>query len=213
MQLGLYGAYVIVGNPNPSAEDARAIDELKSLGTLAHSVKTDASSVEGAKHLIAEVDNIYGRLDLLVNCLNYRPDSTFAITDEKDFQKTIDVNLKSTFFVTQEALRLMNPRPKPKIVNVISACDAGAEKTDVVFVSVNSGVKGFTKSLAGRLPEKFRVNAVAVSSKEKANPTGDLDEELFRRPLGVDPDDVARTVLFLLSSEAKGINGQVLKVE
>ena len=213
MQLGLYGAYVIVGNPDPSAGEARAIDELKSLGTLAQGINADASKVEGAKHLIGEVENIYGRLDLLVNCLNYRSDSTFDTTDEVDFQKTIDTNLKSTFFVTQKALRLMNPRPKPKIVNVIPSCDPDAKKTDVVFMAVNSGIEGFTKSLAGTLPEKFRVNAVAVKSKGRANSIGDLDEELFRRSVGIEPDDVARTVLFLLSSEANGINGQVLKVE
>ena len=51
MQLALFGSYVIVGYPQSSDEDKRALEELKSLGTLANAVKADASTVEGAKKL------------------------------------------------------------------------------------------------------------------------------------------------------------------
>ena len=211
MQLALFGSYVIVGLPSESKEDEHALEELKSLGTLANAVKADISTVEGAKHLVAEVENMFGRLDLLVNCLKLETDSIFDETDEKMFDDSVNANLKSAFFVTQEAIKLMEPRPKPKIVNVVSAVDTPETETNVLYAASQTAVIGLTKSLAKQLPKNFRVNAVAVSEKQTS--AENLDAELFRAKKGISADDVARTIVYLLSSEAIGLNGQVLTVE
>ncbi len=217
MQLALFGAYVIVGFSTPTAADRNALEELKSLGTLANYFEADVSTVNGAKKLIAEVENLYGRLDLLVNCLKFESDSEFEDTTEEIFDKMIDGNLKGTFFLTQEALRLMKTRPKGKIVNISSACDSDKTSKNLAFVAANSAMIGWTKSLAKTLPNKFRVNAILVSEKEKTQTHFDkfskMDEELFRVKKGIDIDDVARTVVYLLSSESIGLNGQVFKIE
>ena len=214
MQLALLGSYVIVGFPKTSDEEKRALEELKSLGTLAHSVEVEISTVEGAKKLVAEVENIYGRLDLLVNCVKFKSDLHFTDTTEEFFSNTFDVNLKSAFFVTQEALRLMKPRPKPKIVNVFSACDTEKSKQNIAFASVNKALEGFTISLSETLPKNFRVNGVAVSEKENEKAKQEnLDAELFRVKTGTDEDDVARAIIYLLSSEAVGLNGQILAIK
>ena len=214
MQLALYGSYVIVGFSKTTEEDKRALEELKSLGTLANAFELNTSSVAGAGKLVAEVENLYGRLDLLVNCLKFGGDSEFEEITEDVFDETLNFGLKAAFFVTQEAMRLMKPRPKPKIVNVFSAADTLETEKNIAFASVNQALRGMTESLAKFLPDKFRVNAVAVSEKEKPPPKHDkLDEELFRVKKGIDADDVARTILYLLSSEAIGLNGQIIKVK
>jgi 3-oxoacyl-[acyl-carrier protein] reductase len=211
LQLALQGAFVNVCFSNETDENRRALEELKSLGTLANAVETDISTFDGAKNLVAEVEKIFGRIDLLVNCLKSEPQPSFVEIDENLFGKTLDVNLKSTFFVTQEAIKLMQSRPKPKIVNVVSALDTPETQENVVFAAVQNALLGFTQSLAKKLPKKFRVNAVAVSEKETVGEN--LDTELFRARKGISEDDAARTILFLLSSEAIGINGQIIKVE
>lgn len=211
MQLALYGCFVIVGFSNTNEENRRALAELQNLGTLANAVEADISTVEGAKSLIAEVEKMFGRIDLLVNCLKFAPDSTFEEITEVIFDKTIDANLKSVFFVTKEALRLMRQRPKPKIVNVVSACDTEETEENIAFVAAQKAVIGLTESLAKSLPKNFRVNAVAVS--EKKAQTENLDAELFRVKSGVSEDDVARIILYLLSAESIALNGQILKVE
>lgn len=97
-QLALQGAYVICSYEKASAGDKAVLDELKSLGTLANSFEfTDA------KTLIDEVENLFGRIDLLVNCLHEKDDSVSKIET-----------------MTQESLRLMKPRPKGLIVHVVS---------------------------------------------------------------------------------------------
>jgi 3-oxoacyl-[acyl-carrier protein] reductase len=211
LQLALQGAYVIVGFANSTEENARAIGELQNLGTLANAVETDVSTVEGARKLVGAVEEMFGRIDLLVNCLKFTTDSSFENVSEEIFDKSLNKNLKAAFFVTQEAVRLMKSRPKPKIVNVVSALDTEETFGNVLLAASQKAVVGLTESLAATLPKNFRVNAVAVS--EKKGKSENLDAELFRPRAGISEDDVARTVLFLLSSEAVGLNGQILKVE
>lgn len=217
MQLALYGSYVIVGVSNASDEQTRALEELKALGTLANYVEADVATVEGARRLVQAVDNLYGRIDLLINCLKFQTDSAFEDTTEEIFDKTINANLKGTFFVTQAALQLMKQRPKGKIVNIVSTCDSAETERDLAYVAANSAIVGWTKNLAKTLSGKFRVNAISVSEKEKAQSHFDkfdkFDAELFRVKKGIDVDDIARTVVYLLSSEAIGLNGQILKVK
>ena len=211
LQFALQGAYVIVGFANSSESGKRAIGELQNLGTLAHAVEADISTVEGAKKLVAEVEAMFGRIDLLVNCLKFRSDSAFEKTTGEIFDETFAKSAKAAFFVTQEAVRLMNSRPKPKIVNVISALDTDETSQNPAFAASQNALVGLTESLAKSLPKKFRVNAVAVSEKQTKDEN--LDAELFRAKSGISEDDTARTILFLLSSESIGLNGQILKVE
>jgi 3-oxoacyl-[acyl-carrier protein] reductase len=211
LQLALHGAYVIVGFANTSEENKRAIGELQNLGTLAGAVEADISTVEGAKTLVGAVEQMFGRIDLLVNCLKYSTDSTFEEVSGEIFDEAFGKSAKAAFFVTQEAVRLMKSRPKPKIVNVVSALDTEAAQKNVLLAAAQKSVVGLTESLAAALPKNFRVNAVAVSDKQSSGEN--LDAELFRPRAGISEDDVARTILFLLSSEAVGLNGQTLKVE
>jgi 3-oxoacyl-[acyl-carrier protein] reductase len=206
LQLALLGSYVIVGFPESSAENKSALNELKSLGTLANAVETDIQTVDGAKFLVGEVEKMFGRLDLLVNCLKFQSESSFLETNEDIWTKTVDANLKSIVFVTQAAIPLMKERPKPAIVNI-----AYNEENNIIFSAVSSGIIGLTKSLAKEFSPKFRINCIEISKKQ--NPKAEiLDDELFRPKSGIAEDDVARSVIYLLSSEAVGLNGQVLNL-
>jgi 3-oxoacyl-[acyl-carrier protein] reductase len=209
LQLALLGSYVVVGFSGISEESKRALEELQSLGTLANAVESDASTVEGAENLVAEVEKLYGRIDLLVNTLKFEPRSSFEEIGEEVWQRTIDANLKSVFFVTQSALRLMSPRPKPTIVNVSTDCE-NAEK-NLAFAAAQTAIVGLTKQLAKQLPKNFRVNCVAVSETDEENSVAEF--ELFKTSVNVAADDVARVVVYLLSSEAKALNGQILTVD
>ena len=211
MQLALLGCYVIVGFSGNDEQNERALSELKNIGTLAHSFESDISNADGAKNLIDEVENLYGRLDLLVNCARYFPEFEFGETFETQFDEAVNNSFRSAFFVTQFAVNLMKQRPKAKIVNLISACDTPETEQNILFSASQNALAGFTKSLALNLPKNFRVNAVAVSEKQKQ--AENLDAELFRIKTGISEDDVARVIVYLLSSEAITINGQILTVE
>lgn len=206
LQLALLGSYVIVGFSENSKENTNALQELKSLGTLANAVETDLKTVEGARFLVGEVEKMFGRLDLLVNTLKFQNDSSFLETSEDIWTNTVEANLKSAFFVTQSAIPLMKARPKPAIVNV-----AYADETSAAFSAIQAGLIGLTKSLAKEFAPKFRINCVEISKKENAK-TEILDAQLFRPKNGIAEDDIARAIIYLLSFEAVGLNGQVLRL-
>lgn len=106
MQLALQGCFVICSYEKTSDETKSALNELQMLGTLANSFE-----FIDAKTLINQVENLFGRLDLLVNCVKSDADSSFQIET-----------------ITNESLRLMENRPKGLIVNVFN------EKQNVEFV-------------------------------------------------------------------------------
>lgn len=210
LQLALQGCYVIVGYSQAEEGTKNALAELQSLGTLANAVEADCSTVEGAVKIVGEVEKLYGRLDLLVNTVNFEPKLSFDEMTEGIWTQAIEMNLKAMFFVTQRAVRLMRSRPKPVIVNVASAIDTDEAKRHVTLACVEGGIAGMTKSLALNLAPKFRVNCVSISRKKIVSEA--LDAELFKPRTGVADDDAARAVCYLLSSEAAGINGQILTV-
>jgi 3-oxoacyl-[acyl-carrier protein] reductase len=213
MQLGLYGCYVIAAHTGAATPDVNAVEELRSLGTLAHSFDADLSTSAGAAELIDKIDGLYGRLDILVNCLNHTGGEEFpAVTDEQ-FSASVDQIVRPAVFGTLEALRLFKDRPKPRIVNVLQYRPPAGPGNGFLGAAMNSAVESITRAMASFLPANYRVNAVAVKDTGKAGVADEeLDPELFRPRSGIDPDDVARTVVFLLSSEAKGVNGQVLEI-
>jgi 3-oxoacyl-[acyl-carrier protein] reductase len=211
LQLALQGCYVIVGFSNADENSKSALAELQSLGTLANAVEADCSTTEGARKLVGEVEKLYGRLDLLINTVKFAPESSFLETTENVWTKNIDANLKAAFFVTQTAVHLMKARPKPVIVNIASACDTDETARNVGFAATQTGIIGLTKSLALELAPRFRVNCVAVSER-KISSAESLDPELFVPKRGVADERVARTIVYLLSSEAVGLTGQVLTI-
>jgi 3-oxoacyl-[acyl-carrier protein] reductase len=210
LQLALLGCYVIVGVSSASEENRRALSELKNLGTLANAVESDVTTVEGARYLVEEVEKLYGRLDLLINTAKSEMPKTIEEICENDWTNLVNENLTAGFFITQKAINLMKSRPKPVIVNVLSACDSDETAANIGYQTVQSAIAGMTRSMAFKLAPKFRVNAVAVSEKAKKNPV--IDHELFKIEKGVAADDVARTIIYLLSSEAVAINGQIIIV-
>lgn len=160
MQLALQGCYVICSYTTISPQQVKVLNELKSLGTLANSFEF----VE-AKTLIDEVDKLFGRIDLLVNCVKNGADSAAEIET-----------------ITVEGLRLMQPRPKGLIVNVVN------ENQEIYFVE--------------NLPKHLRQNAVVIKANKDV-----IEHELF---VTNNNNDIARVVLFFLSNESKALDKQVL---
>jgi NAD(P)-dependent dehydrogenase (short-subunit alcohol dehydrogenase family) len=210
LQLALNGAYVIVGVPMGVDADG-SIEDLKMLGTLASAVNCDLRKASGVDELIKAVEDQFGRLDLLVNCLKFRPQSAFLEMSESEFDETYTANVRSVLMVVQKANRLMSGRSRARIVNVLSSLDSPETAENPGFAASQAALEGMTVSMSVSLPNNFRVNAISVSEAKSAVPTG--DPELFQARPQVSPDDAARAILFLLSSEATSVNGQIVRLK
>lgn len=183
LQLALQGSYVIVGVSDPNAGDLAALEELRSLGTLASFIEADISTEEGGTDLIGAAASSFGRIDLLVDVL--------------------PADAESAGRLVGMSRSLMDSRPKPKIVNVSRLPEGDSETLN--------GIAELTERLAAELPSKYRINSVAVGEGFGGTREG-LDPELFPFRGGIDADDVARVVLFLLSAESTAINGRNIPV-
>ncbi len=203
MQLALLGCFVVGVDPDSTADGRNSIQELVNLGTLAMCVSADPGTVAGCERITGEVRKAFGRLDLLVNCLKKEPESSFETNTEADFVGLLQANLGSVQFLTDVAVGLMSDRPNPRIVNIAWTVDS-----DPLFTAAQAGIVSLTEMAALKLPKNFRVNCVRVGYKTSAQGRGD-EREKAPGPF-VDSDDVARAVLFLLSSESTAMNGQVI---
>ena len=190
LQLALNGAYVIVGEPGGSEPDS-AIEELKSLGTLAASVVWDAGSADGPRDLVNKAAERFERIDFLINCLKYGGESAFLETTADDIRELMDREIIGACSIIQAAYPWMKERPRARIVNVLSGVMPVPD--DVANAILHAAVAAMTGSMAAALPGNFRVNAVTPKGSDAAA-----------------PDDIARTVLYLLSSEAKAVQGETL---
>lgn len=205
LQLALSGAFVILGCDDASQHSS--LEDLTSLGTLARIAEGDAADADGAERLVAAAETAFGRLDLLVNCSGQR--FRAAESSQVDIDAEFSAPVRAALQLVKAAERLMIDRPKPRIVNIFRLPIKNS--SDPVGAARAGAMTALTESLAGALPSKFRINAVAVAG-DKAEM--EIDEvTLLRRPGGVSPDDVARVVMFLLSGEAVAVNGRIIRVE
>lgn len=200
MQLALQGSYVVGLFPGAENERQASVRELVELGTIAYGFAIDPSSNAGAAEAAAEISSRFGRLDLLVNCLKSRAESSFEAEDKSVFLGIVRRDLDSVHFLTQAVRGLMETRPRPAIVNIaVNGAGFGAKAAALPEADADD----ISRSMLRSLPRNFRVNSVEVGG------SGEIWGSVSSSP---PPDDIARVVLFLLSSESRAINGQVVRV-
>lgn len=213
IQLALYGCYVIATTVRGGDEDTETLSELKDLGTLAHTYSADLADPLSVKGLLGFVRDEYDRLDILVNCSQHSIREPVEDENGDSFAAVVNGHLAPAFLLVEHSRALMEPRPSPGIVNVVPSPKVMKSLEGSLISATSAGVIGLTRSLVGALPRHFRVNAVEVSTPpDGIEGAGVPDHGLFRADPGIRTDHVARAVVFLLSPEAKGLNGQVLKV-
>jgi NAD(P)-dependent dehydrogenase (short-subunit alcohol dehydrogenase family) len=181
MQLALAGAYVVAHYRADDEAGAHVVGQLEAIGTLGRGAAGDVTNAQGAAAVVAQVEEIYGRLDLLV-CVA-PPVSVVSLDEysENEWRRAWDETLHGAFFCAQAAARLLRERPAPCIVNVWAA-ETGA---------AGAALGALTEQLAAELAPRVRVNGVAA----RGNPP---------------PDDTARVCCYLLSSEAKCVSGEII---
>ena len=198
-------------------------DKVKSeLGERVEFISADVRRVDDCERIIARTVEVFGGVDVLVNCAGIYGEGAITDTDEKTFDDIFATNVKGTFFVTRAAVGELI-KSRGAIVNVAS--DAGIKGN--YFCAAYSASKGavvaFTKSLALELASfPVRVNCVAPGdiltplTLSQLKSSGETLNDLAKiYPLGRigTPDEVAAAIYFLASGAAGFITGAVLSVD
>ena len=204
------------------AEAARSLSEGD--GSRIVEVSGDLSTAEGCETVVrAAVSGLAG-LDVLVNNAGVSEELSVEDTDEKAWDSVIDGNLKSAFFCTRAALAALR-ETGGAIVNVGSESGLEGGRSCSAYCAAKGGVVNLTRALALELAPRVRVNVICPGSVDTDMLRAEIDaaddpqahlEELRRwAPLGriAQPEEIARTILFLASSAAAYITGAVLAVD
>ena len=203
-----------------SAEKALALEnELQAFGVKVKSYKSDASLMKDAEELIKNVLDNFESIDVLVNNAGITKDNLLMRMSEEDFDRILEVNLKSIFNMTKAVQRTMLKQRSGSIVNMTSVVGVKGNAGQSNYAASKAGVIGFTKSIALELGSRnIRCNAIAPGFIE-TEMTEKLDKEVITNwrnsiPLkrGGTPEDVANTTLFLASDLSSYITGQTLHV-
>ena len=204
-----------------SVEAANELEkELNELGIKAKGYKSNAANFQESQDLAAEVLKEFGSIDVLINNAGITKDNLLMRISEEDFDKVIEVNLKSVFNMTKAVQRTMLKQRKGSIINMSSVVGVKGNAGQTNYAASKAGIIGFSKSVALELGSRnIRSNVIAPGFIE-TEMTGKLPEDVVKGwrnaiPLkrGGTPEDVANTCVFLASDMSAYITGQVLNVD
>jgi 3-oxoacyl-[acyl-carrier protein] reductase len=204
-----------------SVEAAQELEkELNELGVKAKGYQSNAADFQQAQDLAAEVQKEFGSIDVLINNAGITKDNLLMRISEEDFDKVIEVNLKSVFNLTKAVIRPMMKQRKGSIINMSSVVGVKGNAGQTNYAASKAGIIGFSKSVALELGSRnIRSNVIAPGFIE-TEMTAKLDEATvdgWRKAIplkrGGSPVDIANACVFLASDMAAYITGQTLNVD
>tara|TARA_B100000768_G_C11181432_1_gene333107 strand:+ start:157 stop:903 length:747 start_codon:yes stop_codon:yes gene_type:complete len=204
-----------------SVDAAVALEnELKELGVNVKGYQSNAANFDAAQNLAKEVLTDFGSIDILINNAGITKDNLLMRISEDDFDKVIEVNLKSVFNLTKAVIRPMMKQRKGSIINMSSVVGLKGNAGQTNYAASKAGIVGFSKSVALELGSRnVRSNVIAPGFIE-TEMTSKLDEATVQSwrdgiPLkrGGTPKDIANACVFLASDMSSYITGQTLSVD
>ena len=196
---------------------------IEAMGRRALPLQMDMTSLEQIFRAVDDTAAHFGRLDILVNNAGVAPENPADNVREVDYDLTVGINLKGTFFASQAAGRVMIRQNGGRIINMSSQAGFVALPTESIYCMTKAGISHLTKCLAIEWGKhNILVNAVAPTfirtpgtEEYLANPAvrADVVERIAALHRIGEPMDVAGAVVFLASPAASLITGQTLLID
>lgn len=194
--------------------------ELSDFGVKVKGYQSNAADFTQAQNLVDQVVEEFGTVDILINNAGITKDNLLMRISEEDFDKVIEVNLKSVFNMTKAVQRTMLKNRAGSIINMSSVVGVKGNAGQTNYAASKAGVIGFSKSVALELGSRnIRCNVIAPGFIE-TEMTDKLAPEVVEGwrnaiPLkrGGTPEDVANVCVFLASDMSAYITGQTINVD
>ena len=215
-----HGANVAFTYSSSVASAQELEKHLETLGVKAKGYQSNAANFEEAQKLVEDVLTDFGSVDILINNAGITKDNLLMRMSEADFDKVIDVNLKSVFNMTKAIQKTFLKQRSGSIINMSSVVGVKGNAGQANYAASKAGVIGFTKSVALELGSRnIRCNAIAPGFIE-TEMTANLNEETvagWRQSIplkrGGTTEDVANACLFFASDMSAYVTGQVMNVD
>ncbi|HUG59973.1 MAG TPA: 3-oxoacyl-ACP reductase FabG [Candidimonas sp.] len=217
--LAAEGVKVAVADINMELAQRKA-QALIQAGREALAVRVDVTDATSVKALFEDVNNKWGRVDVLVNNAGFTRDMRITKMQESDWDSVVDVILKGAFLCTREAIPFFSKQNWGRVINISSRAHLG-NAGQANYSAAKAGIIGFTKAMAlenGRF--NVTVNAVApgiINTEAVLNlphyeKIREAAEKITPIPRIGEPQDVGAVVAFLASELAGYVTGDVLHV-
>ena len=210
-QNGANVAFTYSSSAGPAEELEK---ELTAMGVKAKAYKSDASSFEACQDLIKQISEDFDSIDVLVNNAGITKDNLLMRMGEEDFDKVLEVNLKSIFNMTKAVQRTMLKQRHGSIINMSSVVGIKGNAGQANYAASKAGIIGFSKSMAlelgSRNNQMLSLNLEIEKLDEKVV-AGWRDAIPLKR--GGTPEDIANACVFLGSDMSAYVTGQVLQVD
>ncbi|MFP4005268.1 MAG: SDR family NAD(P)-dependent oxidoreductase [Candidatus Hadarchaeia archaeon] len=216
------GADVVIADLDiAGAETVR--DEVKEIGQEALAVKTDVSDASSVDKLVEKTMKEFDGIDILVNNAGVYVQKPIHDTQEEEWDRVLDVNLKGTFLLTKKVTeKMLDNDIEGKIINIASIAGATGYQNSSAYCSSKGGMISLTKELGQELaPKGINVNAIGPGVIE-TDMTRDLlkDEDVKSQLLSMTPrgrigkpEDIASAAVYLASDDADFVVGETIFVD
>ena len=215
------GADVALGLRDAGTEPD-LVQDIESMGRRALSLQMDVSSMEQIKSAVEKAVKHFGRIDILVNNVGVAPANPAEKVTEEDYDTTMDLNVKASFFIAQAVGKQMIKQGGGRVINMSSQAGFVALQDEAIYCTSKAAINHLTRNLASEWAKyNITVNAVAPTFIETPGTEPWLNDPEFRQsvidriPLGRigKPVEVAGPVVFLASEAASLITGSVLLID
>jgi NAD(P)-dependent dehydrogenase (short-subunit alcohol dehydrogenase family) len=222
LALAAAGAHVALGLRDQKADGGLA-KEIEAMGRRCLPLQMDMTNLAQISKAVDDTVAHFGRLDVLVNNAGVAPGNPAESVREEDFDFTLAINLKGTFFASQAAGRVMIRQQSGRIINMSSQAGFAALPGESVYCMTKAAIAHLTKCLAVEWgPHNITVNAVAPTFIHTPGTQPALADPAFRAEvieriaalhrIG-EPMEVAGAVVFLASPAASLITGHTLLID
>jgi len=220
LRLAEAGATVVVndvGEPEPAESVA---EEIRAMNRPSMAILADVSVSSEVASLVETVRATYGKIDIMVNNAGIARDQLVVRMSDEDWDKVLQIDLRSVFLCTRAVLRDMLKQRWGRIINITSIAGIVGNPGQANYASAKAGIIGFTRTIAKEVASRgITTNAVApglidtgITHQLQESQREELKKHIPLGYLGA-PSDIAEAVAFLASEEARYITGQVLSVD
>lgn len=215
------GAVVMINHIAPEKEEAeKLLDEITAAGGKADLYEADVTDEAQVEAMVKKTIEVFGDLDILVNCAGITIDGTIRNISMETWNKVLSVNLNGPFLTMKHALTHMIPQKKGRVINISSLGGLIGNAGAAPYSASKAGVIGLTKAVAREVAKKnITVNAIcpSVINTKMTAKTGKeaVDAFLATTPIPRmgEPEEVGGMVVYLASDDASFLTGGVFKFD
>lgn len=220
VELSKHGVIVIINYKEDKKGAEKTLEEVKESGGNGIIFRCDVSINAEVKNMFKDIINSFGKIDILVNNSGISKIGLFIDMDEKDYDEIMNVNFKGVYNCTSYAVKDMIKRKSGSIINISSIWGNVGASCEVLYSATKGAINSFTKALGKEVAlSGIRVNAISPGvidtnmnkgfSEEERN---EIKNEIPMMRFG-EVEEIAKTAVFLVSSEASYITSQILTVD